>query len=327
MSILHLQGEVKPAKLKAFIEDKSPYINPQYTVLFLYLNVLASRDESIELAILSKRFNILITDIIMCIEYFKDLGLITESSPETGTDRFLDFSGNTVSKTTGHGTYSPKELSIILENSSDLADLYKYAEVTFSRQLTYDEQNKILTFHEYYNLPFPVIVAVLDYANLENKLNFNYLEKLCQALNYENIKTVEDASKYLRTSDDNYTRIFKALGLSGRVTPAQKKLIDSWFDTFNFTIDIVLEACDIACVESKKANLNYTNGILKNWHAQGFTNLADIKNYVINSSNPQNQVQTPQRAKKTTTKTEMLKTTDNTDEIFKLINKYNQVTF
>jgi DnaD/phage-associated family protein len=52
--------------------------------------------------------------------------------------------------------------------------------------------------------------------------------------------------------------------------------MDKWLKTWNMPLDVIIEACDRAAIETDKRRFNYTDGILKNWQGKNVLTLEDI---------------------------------------------------
>lgn len=53
--------------------------------------------------------------------------------------------------------------------------------------------------------------------------------------------------------------------MDGRITYSQKKLIASWIDLYNMPPSLILEAFDYAVKYKNVKNINYVEGIIRNW--------------------------------------------------------------
>lgn len=49
-----------------------------------------------------------------------------------------------------------------------------------------------------------------------------------------------------------------------------------WLEEYHFALEVVLEACNRTIANTHKPDFKYTDSILKNWNANGVTNLTDI---------------------------------------------------
>ena len=57
----------------------------------------------------------------------------------------------------------------------------------------------------------------------------------------------------------------------------QQEFLDKWFDTWQFSIEMVLEACKICSLRINEPNFNYIDGILSNWNKKGIKNIENIE--------------------------------------------------
>ena len=76
-----------------------------------------------------------------------------------------------------------------------------------------------------------------------------------------------------------YVAVLKQLGIPRRVpTPTETAFIDTWYNTYSFNKNIIIEACKRAVTTNPHtANFNYVNGILEAWHKQNVRTLSDIE--------------------------------------------------
>lgn len=84
----------------------------------------------------------------------------------------------------------------------------------------------------------------------------------------DGIKSEEDLKLHLSQRHQRYTQYRNILSMMGEYrlpSKAEEKLMDSWLDDMNFSMEVI----EIAFEKStaiKTPNLSYINGILKNWH-------------------------------------------------------------
>ncbi|MFV0519537.1 MAG: DnaD domain protein [Lachnospirales bacterium] len=284
MKNLHITKELKPGKLHDFLIDKISNFPPVYVVLYLHFNALAKKDTVVDICDIAKKFNIVLTDVLLALENFKERDMLFLK--KDGDDLYISFSeevqiDNSISKKIENGcsNYSPLELEELIENSIELKEFYQKAQESFSYSFTYADYERLLACHDLYILPLEVILSAVEYCKLEDKLSMGYLESICKKLNIEEAFTLELAQKVLKLSGDRYTEILETLGIKGTLKPVQKTLIDTWFDDLKYPIQIILEACDKAVLSTNNPNLNYVNGILKNWKDAGVSTISEISEY------------------------------------------------
>ena len=72
--------------------------------------------------------------------------------------------------------------------------------------------------------------------------------------------------------------VFRSFGITDRsVTPIENEFITRWFDEYNFSTELVSEACKKTILAVSKPNFAYAESILKKWHNAGITTLEDVK--------------------------------------------------
>ena len=78
------------------------------------------------------------------------------------------------------------------------------------------------------------------------------------------------AEEYLEEMDNRhymYKRVLRAMGFSRNATENEKAIMDTWFDDFDFSMDMILEACAKTSGISNP-NMNYVNTVLMNWNKE-----------------------------------------------------------
>lgn len=83
-------------------------------------------------------------------------------------------------------------------------------------------------------------------------------------------RDVISVEKYLSENEKKqylYKRVFQALGFMRNATEEERRIMDTWFETMEFTLDKVLEACSKTSGIANP-NINYVNKVLINWYEE-----------------------------------------------------------
>lgn len=105
-----------------------------------------------------------------------------------------------------------------------------------------------------------------------------YMEKVALDWHRKKITTVEQARIYTPLHHKNLYAVMKALGLNGRQpAPSEQKIIDRWFREYQFSLDMVIEACNRTMISIHEPNLNYVESILSRWKKAGISSLAQVQ--------------------------------------------------
>ena len=89
---------------------------------------------------------------------------------------------------------------------------------------------------------------------------------------------VAQAKERTTTYRRNTFAIMKAFGINDR-NPVQPELdyIEKWLGTYDFTLDLVLEACRRTMDRLHKPNFDYADKILQSWSEKKVHTLADVE--------------------------------------------------
>ena len=147
-----------------------------------------------------------------------------------------------------------------------LREIYlKYQEVT-GRTVSRQETGKIADAVKLYGIKPEIFDFAIDYCADLDKYSIDYIFKVALRWTEEGCETVEDAKRLLdKHSKRNsyYSQVFKALGFNRLYAPADREIMDRWFDEMNFSIGEVLDAC-AAAAGLRDPNLRYVNKVLEN---------------------------------------------------------------
>ncbi len=167
-----------------------------------------------------------------------------------------------------------------MDNSNEIKIMFDKAQNSLSKVLTHPEMNTLLDMHDRLKLPYELINSLLDYCVINNKRNLRYISGMAQNLADLGITTIEKFNVYTDKNKDIYKEVLKAMNATNPMaSPAQMKIIDKWTGELNFGLDVILEACDKACINTSNPTLNYVDGILNNWKKAGIVTVLDVQEY------------------------------------------------
>ena len=121
-----------------------------------------------------------------------------------------------------------------------------------------------------------LILTLYETALARDKRSSRYIEAIALDWAKKGIRTPEEAMEETHQFHCTYKVVATALGIKRPLAPAERAIIDR-FAEFNFTDDILAEACNRTVLQSGDTNLNYTASILADWHKKGVKTLDDIK--------------------------------------------------
>lgn len=119
---------------------------------------------------------------------------------------------------------------------------------------------------------------LVEYCVTNGHRSVRYMETVAVDWHHKKIKTVEQARIYTPLHNKNLYAVMKALGLNGRQpAPSERKIIDSWFQEYGFSLDMVVEACNRTMISIHEPNLNYVESILSRWKKAGISRLEQVQ--------------------------------------------------
>lgn len=275
-----------------FITDYMPKALGGYIKVYLYLLTLCTNpsENGICLEEVCKELDMLYSEVLQALKYWDQEKVLTFT--ESDNDNFeLIFACEApvpstaekklpISKTIIQQTrpeYRTDEINYYTQNSPDVTKLFKIAEQYLGRLLTISDQKILFSFYDWLHMPFDLIEFLIEYCTSNNHKAMHYIEKVAISWVDEGIVTVEQA-KAKAFSDKRYFQILSALGASkSTLTPAEKKCMSKWLDTYQFSLDIILEACRKTVMQTSKPSLNYVDSILTSWFNEKVKSLEDIK--------------------------------------------------
>lgn len=175
--------------------------------------------------------------------------------------------------------YKPVFIEDKKNNDEDFSNLIFQIETYFARPLTQSDYNSILYIYEELSFSADLLEYLVEYCVTLGKKSCRYIEAVAIDWYKSGIHSVEDAKAVSNNYNSIYVSVLKALGIQRRVaTPAETAYIDTWYNTFAFNKNIILEACKRAIsANPQSANFHYVNGILENWHKHNVHKLSDIE--------------------------------------------------
>ena len=175
-------------------------------------------------------------------------------------------------------TYKPSFVASKKEDE-DFGNLLYQTETYFGKPLTQSDIHSLLYIYEELAFSPELLEYLVEYCVSINKKSCRYIEAVAIEWYKNGIVSVEDAKVASKNYNSIYVAVLKQLGIPRRVpTPTETAFIDTWYNTYSFNKNIIMEACKRAITaRPHSANFNYVNGILESWHKQNVHKLSDIE--------------------------------------------------
>lgn len=149
-----------------------------------------------------------------------------------------------------------------------IKDMFLSIEKTTGRIFNSTELMEVASWINDFGATPEVIAYAYSYCYQKKKKDIKYISAVVKAWTGEGIRDVISLEKYLSEYDKKqflYKRVLQALGLSRNPTEAERRIMATWFETMEFPLETVLEACDKTSGITNP-NINYVNKVLVNWY-------------------------------------------------------------
>lgn len=165
------------------------------------------------------------------------------------------------------------------QEDEDFGNLLYQTEIYFGKPLTQTDINTLLYIYEELSFHPDLLEYLVEYCVSIGKKSCRYIEAVAIEWYKNGITQVEDAKLASKNYNSIYVAVLKQLGIPRRVpTPTETAFIDTWYNTYAFNKNIIMEACKRAiAAKPHSANFNYVNGILESWYKQNVRKLSDIE--------------------------------------------------
>lgn len=171
----------------------------------------------------------------------------------------------------------PTEIAERIAASEEIEFLFKSAEQSLGRVLTFDDQRTILWFYDHLGMSADIIIMLIAYCCSVGRSNMAKIEKIALDWHEKNITTHEQAENEILAMQKAFSfegKVQSRLKLQSKLTASQKKYIGDWAN-MDVTLDMVELAYDKTVDGIGKPSFNYMDKILRKWHENGITNADD----------------------------------------------------
>lgn len=302
----------------SFIDQFMPRANGEFVKVYLYLLRCANTGRDLSLSSIADVLEHTEKDVRRALAYWEKQDLIHLKAGHNGELTSVTFS-DLPSGTEDHsgtpsrqsapepksGDRSPgasevsvpnRETAAALSQQKEIRQLFFIAEQYLQRPLTSGEQNDFIYYYDTLKFSADLIEYLVEYCISKGSTSRHYMRTVALAWAEAGISTVMQAKQETNLYNKNYYIVFKAFGIKGR-NPAQAEMetMSRWFDEFDFSIDIVLEACNRTIRTIHQPSFEYANRILKDWHSRGVTCLEDVKRLDQQRSEDRQRRETPKK--------------------------------
>lgn len=161
---------------------------------------------------------------------------------------------------------------------SETAEILFITEQYIGKPLSVKDVQTIFFFYDKLNFSTDLIDYLIQYCVERGKKDFKYIEAVAISWAEQKITTAKQASSNSKKYDKTVYTVMKSLGKSGVPTTKEMVFINKWTSSFQFNLEIIIEACDRTVLAVDNHRFEYANSILENWNKQDIHTKSDIEN-------------------------------------------------
>ena len=259
-----------------FINEFLPSAPGEYVKLYLFALMYAQYKQEIDTVGLARSLGMDEFEVEEAWDYWEARGLVRRSK-DGSTIEFLRM----VERFYGKDKERPEPRMIedemqgddLIEepretsaNEEHLRMLFARLQEVTGRTISRSETEKIKDALTLYEIKPELIYYAIDYCDEIDNHNVDYICTVALRWKEEGCEDRAAVKALLeRHSERNlaYREVFRAVGFNRLTTPADREIMDRWFDDMGFSLDEVLEACR-ATGGIREPSLKYVNKVLEN---------------------------------------------------------------
>jgi len=282
-----------------FINDYMPMANGTYVKVYLLGYKYAyDKDSSISVdnETIAKNLNMPLTEVLEAWDFWEKKGII-EKIYNDENDKFnykikflnlkqLYIKNNykpiNTQENVANNLYTCSVDDLVEANRNPaINNMFKNIDYIMRRPLMPNEKNKVLEWIYNYNMNPDIIEKAFFYSvEKKGKRKLSYVEGIIRNWYDEGITNVEALQEYLKVNNEKYyryERVMKYLGYGNRnPSESEMKVIDKWFEEYNFSMELVLKGCENSR-KTSNPSINYIDGILTSWYEKGIRSVEEIE--------------------------------------------------
>ena len=272
-----------------FIDHHMPKANGEFVKVYLFLlRHIDDLDSIISVPAIADRLNNTETDIIRAVKYWENQGLLTlvrdrdenivnlEFSPAPvlqQSDRVIE----TIPVTPTPQPPIPFEPYKAKKSEEELKTVLHITELYLGKPISSTEAESIIYLYEDLDMSSDLIEYLVGTCVDSGNKSLAYISKVALDWHDKGIRTVKEAKIESRKYNKIYSTVINALGIINRgLTKQEINYIDKWTNQYNFSAEIIEEACNKTIEKTGQPRFKYLDGILKSWYNSGVFSLEDV---------------------------------------------------
>lgn len=276
-----------------FLDHYMPAANGEYVKVYLYLlRALHHTSRELSVSALADALDHTESDILRALKYWEKqkllrlecnaqkelqgIYLLEIPMPDGQTGPLIPEQVREETAVPARRSYSREEIEGFAKQSQ-CRQLLFVCEQYLKKNLSPSEIETLLYFYDQLHFSADLIEYLVEYCVCKGSRSIHYIETVALAWAEAGITTVSQAKERTTTYTRGCFAIMKAFGIGDRnpVEP-ELKYIEKWLHTYDFTLELILEACRRTMERLHRPSFEYADQILKKWTENKVHNLADV---------------------------------------------------
>ncbi len=255
-----------------FIAEYMANAPGDYVKAYLLALMFAQMNKPVDNIYIGKCLDLAPEELLAAWTYWEELGVLRKvyQNPENPIEYRVELLNL---REEAFGTREPErssQVKIKLDNA-ELAQLYRDVELAAGRPLDSREPEEIASWLSDYGMsPEFILFGYSFCAEKRRTTKYRYVAKVLKDWKSKGLSCSADVNEYLGEMDKHYgmyRQIFRELGFSRSPSREEKRIMDTWFEDYGFTLDKILEACKKTSGISNP-NINYVDAVLFSWYKE-----------------------------------------------------------
>lgn len=250
----------------AFLDKYLPEVRGDFIKVYIICLRLGYSNIDVTIEKIASSLNLLQTDVLNAIKFWQQEGLMLYSQ-----DGSIEVYPVGSDKKGVNETLFDRNVKEMLED----------IERIIGRPLSSKEVTTYISFMEDLNFGPETVILLADYCISRRKTDIRYIEKVALGWHQSGIKSYEDAQRHITMHEEKwstYRTILNFLGMKDQdISKPQEELLEKWIFKYNFSLDLILEACRICIMRINEGNFNYIDAIINDWYKNGVKDIKDVK--------------------------------------------------
>ncbi len=265
-----------------FIENYLKDANGAYVKVYLYILKLAERRENVSYAEIARELNLIESDILNAIDYWKRVGALDEVNGniiiKTTEKANVNVRASEPEKKEKRQVYDSMQMAEEIAKDPALTDMMALSQEIFGRILTATEMETVFWIYDGLGFSPEAILLLIEYCVSKGKANMKYIEKVALGWSEKGVREADSVYEIIQAEEQKNGYLYsvrKVIGILDRgLSQSEEQYLIKWKNECGMNEDMVALAYDCCMLQTAKLSFPYMDKIIERWHKSG---IHDVK--------------------------------------------------